>query len=56
MQAFLTKLLTVDLPDLMVLPKRLEINIPPAVTAGGALAAHAVPALPCLHRLAAPWC
>ena len=34
LQAFLTKLLTVDLPELMVLPKRLEINIPPAVTAG----------------------
>lgn len=33
MQAFLTHLLTVDLPKLMVLPKRLEINIPPAVTA-----------------------
>ena len=32
-QAFLTKLLTVDLPGLMVLPKRLEINIPPALTA-----------------------
>ncbi|KAL0042532.1 hypothetical protein WJX79_002601 [Trebouxia sp. C0005] len=32
-QAFLTHLLTVDLPKLMVLPKRLEINIPPAVTA-----------------------
>lgn len=31
-QSFLTKLLTVDLPDLMVLPKRLEINIPPSVT------------------------
>ena len=35
LQAFLTKLLTVDLPGLIVLPKRLEINIPPAVTAGG---------------------
>lgn len=33
MQAFLTKLLTVDLPGLIVLPKRLDINIPPAVTA-----------------------
>ena len=32
-QAFLTHLLTVDLPKLMVLPKRLEINIPPALTA-----------------------
>ncbi|KAI7838615.1 hypothetical protein COHA_007622 [Chlorella ohadii] len=32
-QAFLTKLLTVDLPALITLPKRLEINIPPAVTA-----------------------
>ena len=32
-QPFLSKLLTVDLPNLMVLPKRLEINIPPAVTA-----------------------
>ncbi len=32
-QAFLTKLLTVDLPALMTLPSRLEINIPPAVTA-----------------------
>ncbi|KAL4440462.1 hypothetical protein ABPG75_003463 [Micractinium tetrahymenae] len=33
LQAFLTKLLTIDLPALMILPKRLEINIPPAVTA-----------------------
>ena len=33
MQPFLSKLLTVDLPGLMVLPKRLEINIPPAVSA-----------------------
>ncbi|KAK9809249.1 hypothetical protein WJX72_012084 [[Myrmecia] bisecta] len=33
LQAFLTRLLTVDLPGLMVLPRRLEINIPPAVTA-----------------------
>lgn len=32
-QAFLTKLFTVDLPGLMVLPRRLEINIPPALTA-----------------------
>jgi hypothetical protein len=32
-QPFLTKLFTVDLPRLMVLPKRLEIAIPPAVTA-----------------------
>ena len=31
-QAFLTKLLTVDLPGLMVLPKRLEVNIPPSLT------------------------
>ena len=29
----MTHLLTVDLPKLMVLPKRLEINIPPALTA-----------------------
>ncbi|EIE26036.1 hypothetical protein COCSUDRAFT_61028 [Coccomyxa subellipsoidea C-169] len=33
LQAFLTKLFTVDLPGLIVLPKRLDINIPPAVTA-----------------------
>jgi hypothetical protein len=33
-QAFLTKFFTVDLPALITLPKRLEINIPPAVTAG----------------------
>jgi hypothetical protein len=33
-QAFLTKLFTKDLPGLITLPKRLEINIPPAVTAG----------------------
>lgn len=33
LQPFLSKLLTVNLPALMVLPKRLEINIPPAVTA-----------------------
>ncbi len=32
-QPFLTKLFTVDLPRLMTLPKRLEIAIPPAVTA-----------------------
>lgn len=32
LQSFLTKLLTVDLPGLMVLPERLEINIPPSVT------------------------
>lgn len=31
-QAFLTRLLTVDLPGLMVLPKRLEISIPPGLT------------------------
>ena len=31
-QAFLTRLLTVDLPGLMVLPKRLEIGIPPGLT------------------------
>ena len=31
-QPLLTRLPTVDLPGLMVLPKRLEINIPPAVT------------------------
>ncbi|GMH35092.1 hypothetical protein BSKO_02960 [Bryopsis sp. KO-2023] len=33
LQNFLKKFLTEDLPSLMVLPKRLEINIPPAVTA-----------------------
>ena len=33
LQAYLTRLFTVDLPGLMVLPRRLEINIPPAVTA-----------------------
>ena len=33
LQAFLTKLLTIDVPALMILPRRLEINIPPAVTA-----------------------
>ena len=32
-QAFLKRLLTVDLPGLMVLPKSLQINIPPAVSA-----------------------
>lgn len=32
-QPFLTKLFTVDLPRLMTLPERLEIAIPPAVTA-----------------------
>jgi hypothetical protein len=32
LQAFLTRLLTVDLPGLMVLPKRLEIQIPPGLT------------------------
>ncbi|KAG2425949.1 hypothetical protein HXX76_013322 [Chlamydomonas incerta] len=31
-QNYLRKLLTVDLPGLMVLPERLEINIPPSVT------------------------
>ncbi|GLC55559.1 hypothetical protein PLESTB_001000400 [Pleodorina starrii] len=31
-QNYLRKLLTVDLPGLMVLPQRLEINIPPSVT------------------------
>ena len=31
-QAFLTRLLTVDLPGLMVLPLRLEIGIPPGLT------------------------
>lgn len=31
-QNFLRKLLTVDLPSLMVLPKRLEISIPPSIT------------------------
>ena len=33
LQAYLTKLFTVDLPGLMVLPRRLEINIPPSITA-----------------------
>jgi hypothetical protein len=32
LQAFLTRLLTVDLPGLMVLPLRLEIGIPPGLT------------------------
>ncbi|GFH15903.1 uncharacterized protein HaLaN_12226, partial [Haematococcus lacustris] len=32
LQNFLRKLLTVDLPGVMVLPERLEINIPPSVT------------------------
>jgi hypothetical protein len=32
LQTFLTRLLTVDLPGLMVLPERLEIAIPPSVT------------------------
>ncbi|KAK9807914.1 hypothetical protein WJX73_000677 [Symbiochloris irregularis] len=32
LQPLLARLLTVDLPGLMVLPRRLEINIPPAVT------------------------
>lgn len=31
-QNFLRKLLTVDLPSLMVLPKRLEISVPPSIT------------------------
>jgi len=33
LQPFLSKLFTKDLPELMTLPRRLEINIPPAVTA-----------------------
>lgn len=33
LQPFLTKFFTIDLPALMTLPQRLEINIPPAVTA-----------------------
>lgn len=33
LQPFLTKLLTVDLPGLITLPNKLEIHIPPAVTA-----------------------
>ncbi len=33
LQPFLSKLFTIDLPGLMTLPRRLEINIPPAVTA-----------------------
>lgn len=32
MQNLLNRLLTVDLPGLMVLPQRLEISIPPSVT------------------------
>ncbi|KAK9822688.1 hypothetical protein WJX81_000906 [Elliptochloris bilobata] len=39
LQAFLTKLLTVDLPGLIVLPRRLDVNIPPSV---GAVAEAAV--------------
>ena len=31
-KGFLNKLLTVDLPALMVLPERLEVAIPPSVT------------------------
>lgn len=31
-QRYLRKLLTVDLPSVMVLPQRLEINLPPSVT------------------------
>merc|ERR1712205_126283 len=31
LQNFLTKLLTIDLPSLVILPKRLEIVIPPSV-------------------------
>lgn len=31
-QSFLRQLFTVDLPALMVLPKRLELDIPPSVT------------------------
>jgi hypothetical protein len=31
-QRYLRKLLTVDLPSIMVLPQRLEINLPPSVT------------------------
>lgn len=33
LQRYLRQLLTVDLPQAMVLPQRLEINLPPAVTA-----------------------
>ncbi len=33
LQPFLSKLFTIDLPGLMTLPRRLQINIPPAVTA-----------------------
>lgn len=32
MQNLLNRLLTVDLPALMVLPERLEISVPPSVT------------------------
>lgn len=32
LQRFLRKLLTVELPGIMVLPQRLEINLPPSVT------------------------
>jgi hypothetical protein len=32
LQNLLNRLLTVDLPGLMVLPERLEISIPPSVT------------------------
>ena len=33
LQNYLRRLLTVELPSVMVLPQRLEINLPPAVTA-----------------------
>lgn len=33
LQAFLTRLFTIDLPGFMTLPQRLEIAIPPAITA-----------------------
>lgn len=33
LQDFLRQLITVSVPSMMVLPKRLEVNIPPAVTA-----------------------
>jgi Ca2+-dependent lipid-binding protein len=32
LQRYLKKLLTVDLPSVMVLPQRLEVNLPPSVT------------------------
>lgn len=32
LQRYLSKLLTEDLPRVMVLPKRLEINIPPSIS------------------------